>query len=349
MMTVFVTGATGFIGNYVVEELLSSGFKVVGFDLREALKPKSNEFYKEYIGSITDAEFVESVFRENKIHGVIHLAAIPSIAKGTEQLYTSVNLGGTNLITKLAKQYGVKTVVYSSSSTVYGKPKVLPISELADTPPIGKYGQTKLAAEQAVLDLNKNGMKGVVIRPRVVMGPGRMGIFDLLFNAIYWSKSVPIVGSGKNRFQFTDVRDLSFVMVQFLSRGQGGIYNVGCDTELNVAQLLSQTIKNAGSKSKVIKTPALPIKLLLTALNKLGISPLMEEQYNIANLDFVLNTSKVKEELDWKPRYNDVTCLTNAYKWWVSEKKYADRQFQEKFGLLGKFKNSHQSGFQKGN
>ena len=75
--------------------------------------------------------------------------------------------------------------------------------------------------------------------------------------------------------------------------------------------------------------------------------PLMEEQYNIANLDFILDTSKVKKELDWKPAYTDVTCLVNAYKWWVEEEKFADRQYKSSFGLLGKFKNAHQSGFQK--
>ena len=176
-----------------------------------------------------------------------------------------------------------------------------------------------------MLDYNSKEQKGIVIRPRVVMGPGRMGIFDLLFNAIYKSNLIPIIGMGKNRFQFTDVRDLSEVIVKFIGIGKGGVYNVGCDTKLNVHQLLTQSIKSVGSGSKILITPSWPIKLALTIFNKLNISPLMEEQYNIANLDFVLDTTKVKSELDWQPKHTDVECLVNAYNWWVKEKKNMSR------------------------
>ena len=347
-MTILVTGATGFIGTYVVEHLLKQKYKVIGYDFREALKPRVHSNYVEYIGDIREDGNLEGVFKSHKIRAVIHLAAIPSIEKGSEELYNQVNLGGTVTVVKLAKKYNVASVIYTSSSTVYGQPKVLPIAEVAETPPIGKYGKTKLEAENCVLDYNSKGQKGIVIRPRVVMGPGRMGIFDLLFNAIYKSNLIPIIGTGKNRFQFTDVRDLSEVIVKFIGAGRGGVYNVGCDTKLTVHQLLTQSIKSVGSGSKILKTPSWPIKLALTLFNKLNISPLMEEQYNIANLDFVLDTTKVKSELNWKPKHTDVECLVNAYNWWVKEKKYEQRQFAQKFGLLGKFKTSHQSGFQKG-
>jgi len=190
-------------------------------------------------------------------------------------------------------------------------------------------------------------MDGIVIRPRVVMGAGRMGIFDILFNAVYRSKTIFMIGDGKNRFQFTDVRDLCDVISRFLVLGQPGLYNVGCDTHINVNQLLAGLVKHAGKKSRIVNLPIAPIKLALRGLNALNISPLMEEQFNIADLDFVLNTAKVRRELNWTPSYSDIECLSNAYDWWVDQKKYEKRQFNGFLGLLGRFKSSHQSGFQK--
>jgi nucleoside-diphosphate-sugar epimerase len=347
-MRVLVSGSTGFLGRYTVELLLKNGFEVVGLDCRESLVPISHTSYRELICDIRD---YEAIIRAGApgVDAVIHLAAIPSIAKSSFETYESINVGGTSNIVRAAKQLGARTVVYTSSSTVYGMPSRCPISEDFETPPIGRYGATKLAAERLVLDLNQrdNATRGIVIRPRVVMGPGRMGIFDILFNAVYRSRPVFLIGDGLNRFQFTDVRDLCDVILKFLSVGRGGLYNVGCDTKSSVNDLLTALISHSGGRSKLVSLPATPIKLLLRTINKFGFSPLMEEQFNIADLDFVLDTSKVRVELDWCPKFSDLDCLINAYDWWVRERKYDQRQFAGVFGLIGRFKSSHQSGFQK--
>ncbi len=347
-MRVLISGCTGFLGRYMVEFLLNQDVEVVGIDYRESLSPIVNSSYKEFICDIRDYHAILEA-GAGQIDVFIHLAAIPSIAKGTFELYQSVNVGGTENMVRAARKLNAKRFIYTSSSTVYGKPKKCPIGEDFDTPPIGKYGSTKLAAEKLVLDLNQTGsdITGIVIRPRVVMGPGRMGIFDILFNTVYKAQTVFMIGDGHNRFQFTDVRDLCDVISRFLTRGQGGLYNVGCDTRIKVNELLSGLIKHSGSHARVINLPAFPIKLVLRALNGLNISPLMEEQFNIADLDFVLDTSKLRNELAWSPSYSDLECISNAYDWWVTEKKYENRQFKSVFGLLGRFKSSHQSGFQK--
>lgn len=347
-MRVLVTGCTGFLGRYVVEYLINKGIEVIGIDYRESYSPIVHSNYREYICDIRDYDSVRKAGCGH-IDVLIHLAAIPSIAKGTLELYQSVNVGGTENIVRVAKELGAKRVIYTSSSTVYGKPELCPIKEDFKTPPIGKYGSTKLAAEKLILDLNQpdSDIRGIVIRPRVIMGPGRMGIFDILFNAVYQSSTVFIIGNGLNRFQFTDVRDLCDVITRFLTLGRGGLYNVGCDTKLTVNELLLGLIVHSGRKSRLLHLPTAPIKFLLHILNKVNISPLMEEQFNIADLDFVLDTSKVRNELDWAPKYTDLQCLSNAYDWWVAEDKYKHRQFKSVLGLLGRFKSAHQSGFQK--
>jgi nucleoside-diphosphate-sugar epimerase len=347
-MRVLVSGCTGFLGRYMVESLLEQGVEVVGIDYRESVSPVVHPNYRECICDIRDYDDIVKA-GGGAIDVVIHLAAIPSIAKGTFELYQSVNVGGTENMVRAARELGAKRVIYTSSSTVYGKPKMCPIREDFETPPIGKYGSTKLAAEKLVLDLNLPGsdMSGIVIRPRVVMGPGRMGIFDILFNAVYQGRTVFMIGNGRNRFQFTDVRDLCDVMSRFLSSGQGDLYNVGCDTRITVNDLLRRLVAHSGRGARVFNLPTAPIKLVLRALNSLNISPLMEEQFNIADLDFVLDTSKVRNELGWAPKYSDLECLSNAYDWWVAERKYEQRQFNSVFGLLGRFKSAHQSGFQK--
>lgn len=351
-MRVMITGATGFLGRHMVNTLLArEDIEVVGVDYRESLDPIVNKKYTETICDIRDIDSLRMAAGGEKLDAIIHLAAIPSIAKGTLQLYTEVNVIGTSNVVLVAKELGAKRIIYTSSSTVYGKPKKCPIDEGFETPPIGKYGSTKLAAEKIILDLDgtkkSSGLDGIVIRPRVVMGAGRMGIFDILFNAVYHSNTIFMIGNGKNRFQFTDVRDLCEVISLFMVKGRPGLYNVGCDTTINVNRLLSGLVMHASSKSKIINLPIAPIKLVLRGLNALNVSPLMEEQFNIADLDFVLDTTKVRNELNWRPSYSDIECLSNAYDWWVSEKKYEKRQFNSLLGLLGRFKSSHQSGFQK--
>ena len=88
-----------------------------------------------------------------------------------------------------------------SSDMVYGYPKSIPIKNTHSKKPLGPYGKSKLKAENLALKAQKNGMPLTILRPRLIMGPGRLGIMERLFSSISHNKTVPIIGKGKNYYQ----------------------------------------------------------------------------------------------------------------------------------------------------
>jgi len=148
---ILVPGGAGYIGSHTVYALIESGAEVIVIDNLEsgfegALHPEA-VFYK---GDIRDSQFLESVFREEKIDGVIHFAANSLVGESmTNPLkYYDNNIGGTRNLLEAMLKYGVKKIVFSSTAAVYGEPEKLPITEAAKTNPSSCYGETKLAMEK---------------------------------------------------------------------------------------------------------------------------------------------------------------------------------------------------------
>ena len=164
-MSILVTGGAGYIGSHTCVELLNAGYDVVVIDnldnsseeaLRrvEQITGKNVKFYK---GDLLNREDVENVFEQESIDSVIHFAGLKavgeSVAKPLE--YYHNNITGTLVLCDVMRQHGCKSIVFSSSATVYGDPAFVPITEEC---PKGKitnpYGQTKGMLEQILTDLH---------------------------------------------------------------------------------------------------------------------------------------------------------------------------------------------------
>lgn len=166
-MHVLVTGGAGYIGSHTCLELLNAGFKVTVVDnlcnsseesLRrvQTLTGESLEFHKV---DLRDSSALDKVFAGTKFDSVIHFAALKavgeSVAKPLE--YYENNMTGTLNLCFAMRKHGVKNLVFSSSATVYGIPKSLPLTETADTPiheVTNTYGRTKLMMEYVLRDWN---------------------------------------------------------------------------------------------------------------------------------------------------------------------------------------------------
>ena len=226
MNRILVTGASGFIGTSLVHTLSDQGFSVIGTDRFLSRHPLPCERF-------VQADLLDTSSLREALQGVdtiYHLAALPAIARARQPEYERVNVSGTDQLLLMARDAGVQKVVHMSSSTVYGNPETCPISEDAEINPKNPYSQSKARAEQVAQDYAHNGMDIAIIRPRVVLGTGRAGIFALLFSMIRKGLPIPLPGGGKILFQFTAVADLvdaCLLAAAETSPGDCQVYNVG--------------------------------------------------------------------------------------------------------------------------
>ena len=163
MSKILVTGGAGFIGSHTCVEFLESGYEVVVLDnlsnskeeaIRriEKITGKSVDFYK---ADMRDEEAVRKIFQEQEISAVVHFAGLKavgeSVAKPLE--YYENNLNGTFVLLKVMREYNCKTIVFSSSATVYGMNNPVPYIEGMPTSATNPYGYTKVMIEQILSDI----------------------------------------------------------------------------------------------------------------------------------------------------------------------------------------------------
>lgn len=162
-MSILVTGGAGYIGSHTCLELLEAGYDVIAMDnlsnsKYESLKRvqeitgKSLKFYKV---DILDEEKLKEVFSENSIDVVIHFAGLKAVGESVEIpiKYYDNNVTGTLILIKIMHEFNVKKIVFSSSATVYGIPKSVPIVESFRLSPTNPYGRTKLIIEELLNDI----------------------------------------------------------------------------------------------------------------------------------------------------------------------------------------------------
>ena len=163
-MQILVTGGAGFIGSHTCVELLNEGFEVVVIDNFANSKPKAIDAVKEltgkplkfYEGDICDPATLNQIFTENNISCVIHFAGHKAVAESVADplMYYHNNIYGTTVLLEVMKNHNCKSMIFSSSATVYGIPKTSPITEKAPLDAINPYGRTKLFIEEICRDLS---------------------------------------------------------------------------------------------------------------------------------------------------------------------------------------------------
>lgn len=160
---ILVTGGAGYIGTHTCIALQESGYDIVIYDhlsnsSREAVNRVSNligqpiEFVE---GDIRDVKLLKQVFSDNQFFGVIHFAGLKAVGESVAKplMYYDNNVNGTITLLQVMAECDVKNIVFSSSATVYGDPKALPIDEESERSCTNPYGQSKLTVEHILEDL----------------------------------------------------------------------------------------------------------------------------------------------------------------------------------------------------
>lgn len=162
-MNILVTGGCGYIGSHTCCELLNKGHNVIIIDNLSNSKKEVVNYIKEitgrdvtlYIGDVCDKDLLRKIFNENKIDSVIHFAGYKAVGESVKLplKYYRNNLDSTLSLCEVMSQFDCKNLVFSSSATVYGIPKKLPIKEDFPLSTTNPYGTTKLMIERILKDL----------------------------------------------------------------------------------------------------------------------------------------------------------------------------------------------------
>ena len=198
---------------------------------------------------------------------------------------------------------------------VYGPAVEIPRTEKHPQLPFGPYGRSKVAAEDLISKaVAARDVNCTIFRPRLILGPGRLGILEVLFRTVDRGSPIPLIGPGKNRFQFVSVSDCARASILAAEKGcPNGAFNLGTDNSPTEYELLRNFIDQVGSKSMLVRTPAWLTKTVLRLLNVIKMAPMDPEQYEIADLEVVLDTTAVKQVLGWHPTQSDGELLLAAY------------------------------------
>jgi len=206
-------------------------------------------------------------------------------------------------------------MIFFSTDMTYGIPDHTPIPESHPQRPIGPYGRSKLAAEQLIRQACGDfGLQATIFRPRLIAGAGRLGVLSKLFRLIKSGLPVPMIGSGRNRYQMVSVEDCVTAALTAVALGcPSGPFNLGSANPPTVRELLQALIARVGSRSVVMPMPALIIQPMLSIFDRIGVTLLYPEQFAIANLDYVLDTAAASRILGWTAQKGDIEILHEAY------------------------------------
>jgi nucleoside-diphosphate-sugar epimerase len=315
-MKSLVTGGAGYFGRLLVDKLTQRGHSVRVFDLNEVDNPAPElELIR---GDIRDTDAVRKACGGMDL--VFHNVAQVPLAKD-RALFRSVNIDGTRNLLSASLEAGVRKVIHTSTSAVYGVPKHNPVTELTAPTPMEAYGRAKLEGEALCAEFGRRGLDYSIIRPRTIMGHGRLGIFQILFEWIHEGYNVPVFNGGHNVYQFVHADDLAEACI--LSGLRSGIaeYNCGTDRFGTLRETLKSLCRHAATGSRVRSLPMWPAVAGMKLASALGLSPLGAYHALMYGRSLYFDSSKAMSELSWQPKYSNQEMFIDSYEWYLRNRR----------------------------
>ncbi|NLR61713.1 UDP-glucose 4-epimerase [Chitinophaga polysaccharea] len=334
-MKVLVTGGCGYIGAHTIVDLINNGFDVVSVDsnirsstqLLDGIEKITGKKVRNYKVDLCNLEDTNAVFHENRdIVGVIHFAALKAVGESVNEplMYFQNNLTSLINVLKCVKEYNIPNLVFSSSCSVYGNTKALPVVEET---PLGEaqspYARTKQMGEQMIEDYSRvNDTQSILLRyfnpvgahPSALIGELPLGKPDNLVpvitqTAIGKIPKMTVFGTDYDTRDGSCVRDYIHVMdianahtkaLQYLiahrNTSNCEVFNLGTGNGVTVLEAIKAFEKISG------------IKLNYTT------GPRREGDV----ISIYANNSKAKEKLQWEPKIGIEDSMRTAWQWEVS-------------------------------
>ena len=311
-MKACVTGASGYLGTHLVEQLLMEGWCVTAFDLQKSIRlPEDVHFIS---GDIRDAQKVKEAAKGCDV--IFHLVGIMPQAKANAKLMQDINVGGTENVLKSAVQNKIKRVVFLSSSEVYGRHHRSPVKEDGEKHPLGEYGRNKLQAEGLCLKYaEKHGLEVVILRPSTIVGENMTDF--LMRGLLHAALNFPVlftIGNGKAKFQMSGLNDVLQACVLAAAKDgvSGEAFNIGAEDVPSMKEQMRALSEKLGVKKLYVPLPAGLTKKILRALHRMNVSPLVPDHFELMDEDVVMDCEKAKKLLGWTPGTGNVDMLWQA-------------------------------------
>jgi nucleoside-diphosphate-sugar epimerase len=310
-----ITGGAGFLGINLTRYLLAKGHDVTSLDIEEFDYPERGKV-RVIKGDIRDRKAVDQAMEGVDI--VVHTAAALPLYKD-EDIFSTDMFGTWNVIDS-AHAHNVERFIHISSTAVYGIPDHHPLVEDDKLDGVGPYGIAKIQAEQVCLSYRSKGLCVPIIRPKSFIGPERLGVFALFYDWAKDGKSFPVVGNGKNLYQYLDVEDLCeaiYLTATLDKEAVNDTFNIGAKEFSTVADDFQAVLDYAGFGKKVRTFPATPMIWTLRALEALHLSPLYKWVYETVSKDSFVSIEKAERVLGYKPRFSNKDALLRNYQWYL--------------------------------
>ena len=327
-MKILVTGGAGYIGSHTAVELLDRGYEIAVLDNLCNSSEKSLEVIKKLTGKnfnfynvdLLDYDAVEKVFCENKFDSVIHFAGLKAVGESTKIpiRYYHNNITGTLNLIDIMQKHNVFNIVFSSSATVYGTPKSVPITEDFPLSTTNPYGSTKLMIENILTDVFKSNDKWSVTLLRYFnpigahksgeIGEDPKGIPNNLLPyiaqvAVGKLEKLHVFGDDYPTKDGTGVRDYIHVVdlaighIKAIEKKTGvagvHIYNLGTGNGYSVLEILHAFEKACGKKLPYVIDPRRPGDIA----------------------ECFANPKKAADELDWKAERGIEQMCQDSWRW----------------------------------
>lgn len=327
-MEVLVTGGAGYIGSHTCLELLNAGYNVIvadnlcnsSYESLKRVQAITGKTLKFYQTDINDEAGMNQIFSENKVDSVIHFAGLKAVGESVQKPleYYRNNISGTLVLLDCMRKHGVKNMVFSSSATVYGLPKSVPIKEDFPLSTTNPYGSTKLMIENILTDIYHSDGEWNIILLRYfnpigahesgMIGEDPDGIPNNLVPyiakvAVGRLPYVNVFGNDYKTKDGTGVRDYIHVVdlaeghLKALEKINGNpglaVYNLGTGVGYSVLEIIDNFGKACGKE--------IPYKITDRRPGDIDIC------YSDA--------TKAKEELGWQARYGIDKMCKDTWNW----------------------------------
>jgi len=303
-LTILITGSSGFTGQILIPKLKKLGFNVLGLDWKKS----------EFTDIVHDIS--KPIKIEETIDIIIHLAARLEHDRCTKNEYYLTNVVGTENILKFASKHK-SSVIYISTTAIYGSPDHQ-MSEETKILPMSDYATTKWQGEKICEEYKKKGIDITIVRPSVLIGKKRLGIYSIIFKNLHNNSPIPLLGNGLNKISFVNIDDFSEFLIFLIQKNiKNLIVNFGGTIPGTLNEIIEKLKNHVHSDSKIIHLP-IQLKFLLEVLARLKFIPVTEWQLSVMYKNYTYD-NRILFSTGYSYKYDSMNALKEMADYYKSQ------------------------------